>query len=99
MVYTCGASPVYLVDLVCFVYLVHLVYAVSLAQPNKQDKPNKPIKRDRPDRPNRPNEQDRLADCFSILLELREVGGAQRLIRNHFVKRHLHAPLSLPIFQ
>ena len=38
-------------------YLVGLVYLVSLMQPNK------------PDRPNRPNEQDRLADCFSILLE------------------------------
>jgi hypothetical protein len=37
------------------VWLVHLV---SLMQPNK------------PDRPNRPNEQDRLADLFSILLEV-----------------------------
>jgi hypothetical protein len=37
-------------------YLVCLVHLVSLLQPNK------------PDRPNRPNEQDRLADCFSILL-------------------------------
>jgi hypothetical protein len=37
-------------------YLVCLVHLVSLIQPNK------------PDRPNRPNEQDRLADCFSILL-------------------------------
>ena len=33
----------------------YLVYLVSLMQPNK------------PDRLNRPNEQDRLADCFSIL--------------------------------
>ena len=40
-----------------------------------------------------------LADCFSILLEPREVGCFQRLIRNHLVKRHLHAPLPLPIFQ
>jgi hypothetical protein len=71
MACTDGTSPVFLVDLVCFVYLVHLVYPVSLVQPNKQDKPNKPIKRDKPDRPNRPNEQDRLADCFSILLEER----------------------------
>jgi hypothetical protein len=54
------ASPV------CLVFLVHLVYLVGLVQPNKQDKPNK---RDRPNRLNRPNEQDRLADCFSILLE------------------------------
>ncbi len=37
-------------------YLVCLVHLVSLMPPNK------------PDRPNRPNEQDRLADCFSILL-------------------------------
>ena len=36
MVCTCGTSPVFLVDLVCFVYLV------SFVQPNKQDKPNKP---------------------------------------------------------
>jgi hypothetical protein len=64
-----GTSQVYLVDLVCFVYLVHLVYPVSLVQPNKQDKPNKPIKRGKPDRPNRPNEQDRLAECFSMLLQ------------------------------
>ena len=34
MVRTCGRSPVYLVDLVCFVYLV------SFVQLNKQDKPN-----------------------------------------------------------
>ena len=38
-------------------YLICLVHLVSLMQPNK------------PDRPNRPNEQDRLADCFSILPE------------------------------
>jgi len=48
------------------VSLVDLVYLVGLVQPNKQDKPNK---RDRPNRLNRPNEQDRLADCFRILLE------------------------------
>src|SRR5512140_1329206 len=36
---------------------------------------------------------------FSILLKLGEVGGAQWLVRNHLVKRHLHAPLSLPVFQ
>jgi hypothetical protein len=53
--------------LVHLVDLVHLVYLVGLVQPNKQDKPNK---RDRPDRPNRPNERDRLADFFSILLEM-----------------------------
>ncbi len=39
----------------------YLVYLVSLIQPNT------------PDRPNRPHEQDRLADCFSILLEQQEV--------------------------
>ena len=37
---------------------VCLVHLVSLMQPNK------------PDRPNRPNEQDRLADFFSILLDV-----------------------------
>ena len=37
-------------------YLICLVHLVRLIQPNK------------PDRPNRSNEQDRLADCFSILL-------------------------------
>jgi hypothetical protein len=37
-----------------------LVHLVSLIQPNK------------PDRPNRQDEQDRLADFFSILLELVE---------------------------
>ena len=37
---------------------VCLVHLVSLMQPNK------------PDRPNRPYEQDRLADFFSILLEI-----------------------------
>ena len=37
-------------------YLACLVHLVSLLQPNK------------PGRPNRPNEQDRLADCFSIML-------------------------------
>jgi hypothetical protein len=26
----------------------------------------------KPDRPDRPNEQDRLANCFSILLEIRQ---------------------------
>jgi hypothetical protein len=41
--------------------LVYLVHRVGLVQPNK---------RDRPDRPNRPDEQDRLADFFSILLEV-----------------------------
>ena len=41
---------------------VCLVYLVSPIQPNK------------PDRPNRPNEQDRLADFFSILLELIDAG-------------------------
>ena len=56
MVYMSGTSSVYLVHLVCFVYLVDLVYLVRFIQPNKQDKPNKP------------NRQDRLADCFSILL-------------------------------
>jgi hypothetical protein len=40
-------------------YLVCLVHLVSLMQPNK------------PDRPHRPNEQDRLANCFGILLRLR----------------------------
>jgi len=56
-----------LAHLVALVSLVSLVHLVCLVQPNKQDKPNKPIKRDRLDRRNRPNEQDRLADCFSIL--------------------------------
>ena len=37
-------------------YLVCLVHLVSLMQANK------------PDKPNRPNEQDKLTDCFSILL-------------------------------
>jgi hypothetical protein len=41
----------------------------------------------------------KLADFFSILLDLTEVGCFQRLIRNHLVKRHLHTPLPLPIFQ
>ena len=41
----------------------------------------------------------KLADFFSILLGLAKVGSAQRDIRNHFVKRHLHAPLPLSIFQ
>ncbi len=41
----------------------------------------------------------KLADCFSILLELREIGCRQGLIRGHLVKRHLHAPLPLPIHQ
>jgi hypothetical protein len=40
-------------------YLVCLVHLVSLMQSNK------------PDRPNRPHEQDRLADCFRILLRSR----------------------------
>jgi hypothetical protein len=39
---------------------VCLAHLVSLMQPNKPD---------RPDRPNRPNEQDRSANCFSLLLE------------------------------
>ena len=34
-----------------------------------------------------------------ILLDLTEVGCIQRLIRNHLVKRYLHASLPLPIFQ
>ena len=38
--------------------LVCLVHLVSLVQPTK------------PDRPNRPNEQDRLADLFSIQLDM-----------------------------
>ena len=42
-------------------YLVCLIHLVSLMQPNK------------PDRPNRPNEQDRLADCFSILRNLTDI--------------------------
>jgi len=46
----------------------YLVNLVGLVQPNKQD------------RPDRPNEQDRLADFFSILLNVEandhyEVGG------------------------
>jgi len=44
--------------LVHLVDLVHLVYLVGLVHPNKQDKPNKP------------NKRDRLADFFSILLEM-----------------------------
>ena len=51
---------VHLVGLVYLVDLVHLVYPVSLVQPNKQDKPNKPN-----------NGLLTLADCFSILLNLR----------------------------
>jgi hypothetical protein len=39
------------------------------------------------------------APFFSILLGLAKVGSAQWYIRNHFVKRHLYAPLPLPIFQ
>ena len=38
---------------------------MSLIQPNK------------PDRPNRPHEQDRLADCFSILLSNRYLVGGE----------------------
>ena len=41
----------------------------------------------------------KLANCFSILLALCEVGGAHREIRSHLVKRDLHAPLSPPVFQ
>ena len=33
------------------------------------------------------------------LLDLPEVGCFQRLIRDHLVKRQLHTPLPLPIFQ
>ena len=54
-------------------YLVCLIHLVSLMQPNK------------PDRPNRPNEQDRLADCFSTLLDTRRAGEGKshsRLISN-----------------
>ncbi|MCG3778521.1 MAG: hypothetical protein JW388_1242 [Nitrospira sp.] len=40
-----------------------------------------------------------LAYNFSILLELREISGKQWLIWDHLVKRHLHAPLPLPINQ
>src|SRR3989442_15430004 len=88
MACTSGTGPVCLVDLVCFVYLVHLVCPVSLVQPNKQDKPKKPIKRDRPDRPNRPNEQDRLADFFSILLEVRLLRRIRRRSRGLLPEAH-----------
>ena len=49
-----------LIYLVCFVHLVSLVSLVcllSLVQPNTRDKPNQP------------NKPDRLADCFSIMLD------------------------------
>jgi hypothetical protein len=52
-------------------YLVCLVHLVRLMQPNK------------PDRPNRPNEQDRLANFFSILLEIPTA--FDRLEQRHFV--------------
>ena len=43
-----------------FIWLVWSIWFVSFNQ--KTNRPN------RRDRPNRPHEQDRLADCFSILL-------------------------------
>ena len=58
--------------------LVCLVHLVSRVQPNK------------PDRPNRPNEQDRLADFFSILLDMEHSqwgtisGYLDRVLRNRF---------------
>ncbi len=41
----------------------------------------------------------KLADFFTILSHLTQVAGLQRLVRNDLVKRHLHTPLPLPIFQ
>ena len=46
-----------------FIWLVWSIWLVLFTK--KPDRPNRP---DRQDRPNRPHEQDRLADCFSLLL-------------------------------
>ena len=50
------------------------VHLVSPMQPNKSD------------RPNRPNEQDRLADFFSILLELHSADFRVRTVTLGFLR-------------
>ena len=88
MVRAYGASPVCLVDLVCFVYLADLVHLVSFVQPKKPDKPN--------------NGLLTLADFFSILIEPRLAGCGlcEAGIRNGRVKERLVAIFfSLDSFQ